>query len=722
MARIRENLSNWAQGVKSAGRPDKIAPTAAANGENAALVHISSEPLIALPQKRLGCAVQTAVAETGTPQMLGLSWFRRRTGASYTDYSLGISDGGRISKLSSGAWVQADAGTAAPLSSGTLLPSTETMNNLWFVVNGTDQKKFDGTDFTKFGMTQTASSLAAVSGAAGNPNGTYEFKWTCYNENTGHESSSSAPVSVTVSSQKIALSWVAPTDEQATHVRIYARETSTQSTWFRLTSTGMTGTGYEASAGGWTVATLSETYDLTAAQLNALINKAPSTTENDPPSASTCCIAKHASRMFASDGVDLFYSKIDKPEAFDPVNYENVNPDDGQKIVGIMSVSAGVLFIFKEFSTYALLGTDPNSWEIRLISNSVGLVASRGLVSQDGNVYWWSQFGPYKWNQQSGVEPLGFPDISDQFAEDKIANSQLSNVIVDKDVERQRIFFAYPEAGETRNTKMLVFNHRLQVWEGTWNPMDIGALGNLPDSDGAAFLHIGNYKGRLFRIWSGTTDGARLANGGTTFTLDGTVTSATSTTLTDSGATFDTDDAGLDELVVLAIAPDNHVQRRIISSNTGTVLTVSQAWDQTPTSDYTYVIATPDFKWETYHSDRVTGQDGVLFSSPFRRKRFKKIFSSALSSTGNATVSVDVLINTSNFTTTTASVTEITGAVFGTGLFGTAIWGEGEVSAKKSRIGYSGRTIGYIVRNREPNTHVLLLNVGTFATTVSEKL
>ena len=176
---FRETFKSWPRGVVSAGRPDRVHYESASNGTNAALVHITGSPVSAVPQKRLGCSIQTAAGITSNPEILGLSWFRRRSGASYTDYSLAVSDDGRLDKLSSGSWTAADSGTAAPFTSGSeKLPSMETMNNLWFVTNGTNQKKFDGTNVLNFGITRPSAPTEAVTGVAGDPNGTYQFKLT----------------------------------------------------------------------------------------------------------------------------------------------------------------------------------------------------------------------------------------------------------------------------------------------------------------------------------------------------------------------------------------------------------------------------------------------------------------------------------------------------------------------------------------------------------------
>ncbi len=490
----------------------------------------------------------------------------------------------------------------------------------------------------------------------------------------------------------------------------------------------MIGGNYSTEHGGWPLSdgSVGIRFDLTAVQLTNLIIKVPSITENDPISSTASFITKHVSRMFYTDGVTLFFSKIDKPEAFPPSNNEPVNPDDGERIIGLVSVNDGLLLVFKEFSIYALVGSDPNSWEIRQVSESIGLSGVRGLTALDGVVYWWSQYGPYQWSAQGGVKPLGFGSVSNEFADDKVAVGQFPFVVVDKDTERQRIFFAYAESGLVRNTKLLVYNHRLQVWEGTWDPMDISTLGILPNDQGAPFLYIGNYKGRLFRIWDGATDGARITSSGTNFTLTGSPTTSSSTTLTDSGATFDTTGNALDQLFILNVSTDGTVQRRIITTTLGaTQVQVSPAWTTNPTTSDTYYIASPDFSWTTYYSDRIVGRDGFLFSSPFRRKRFKKFFLSAISSTGNALVSIDIFLDGKQELpemTLTATATEVTGGVFGTGVFGTAVFGSAGTDVNKKRIGRTGRNIGYKIRNREVNTQLLLLEMGHMATTVSDKL
>jgi hypothetical protein len=87
-----------------------------------------------------------------------------------------------------------------------------------------------------------------------------------------------------------------------------------------------------------------------------------------------------------------------------------------------------------------------------------------------------------------------------------------------------------------------------------------------------------------------TSDGARQG------TLTGTVTAGGATSLTDSGASFDTFEDGLASMFVTKVAVlDGTVETVGITSNTGTVLTTA-SWPTTPAVGDTYHIGTVDFR------------------------------------------------------------------------------------------------------------------------------
>ena len=96
---------------------------------------------------------------------------------------------------------------------------------------------------------------------------------------------------------------------------------------------------------------------------------------------------------------------------------------------------------------------------------------------------------------------------------------------------------------------------------------------------------------------------------------------------------------------------------------------------------------------------------------------------SALSSTGSADIDIDVHLNASTTKALTIQVpaSEVSGAIFGTAKFDESVFGEAGVAISKKRIGRAARAIGFTIRNREPNTHILLIALSYMGTLVSEK-
>src|SRR3990167_4372173 len=232
---LQELLENWADGVNTSAASDMVPPTASPRGYNSALTLIGAGR--AAVTKRRGCSVMNATALTGTPAILGQFMYRRLASGVFTQYHLLIGDSGRFEWMNtSGTLTTIGAST---FSSGTYYPDFAVANNLAFIVNGQDAKKFNGTAAQTFGIVEpsTAPTLAD-NGGAGSHNGTYEAKVTFYNSATGHESSAGATSgTVTVTNKKI--DWTAiPTsaDSQVDSRRLYLRNTATQANFYRVTT------------------------------------------------------------------------------------------------------------------------------------------------------------------------------------------------------------------------------------------------------------------------------------------------------------------------------------------------------------------------------------------------------------------------------------------------------------------------------------------------------
>lgn len=682
--------------------PDELEQNESPRGRNSALYLVSGQK--ALVQKRKGASVFNDTPVSGSPAILGQLGFRKfAASGSYTLYHLLVGNNGRLDVMSSGGTpAAADGSNPAPFTSGDYYPDFAVASNLAFIVNSFgDAKKFDGTTVYNFGITRpTVGTMAlADSAVAGVHNGTYEARVTYYNSTTGHESSisDSTTATVTVASKKINWSNIpVSSDPQVSARRLYLRNTSTMANFYLA-------------------ATVSDN-TATTAQTNisdtSLVTLGPDTSENDPPPTNMKYLATHLSRLFGSDGVSLFYSKVGFPEAWDPDFTEAVNANDSDQITAIHAAHE-VLVIFKRTQMYALFGDSPDSWTIRQISADTGCTSYRSVKTIEGITYWWSLKGPMAWDGVGLPRPLGLPVIGPTIDSTAIAYSNLATIVAEVDQTNQRVMFALPTFGHTRNDFMLPFNYRLGVWESDrWNPFDVASMAAVEDENKIPWVMVGSHSGQLFKWWNATNDG--IPN---TSNTTGTITSHTTTTLTDASATYPTTGGQLIDRFVYIVDPaQTNIQRLRITGNTATVLTIDSAIpiDGTVTG-FTYYLGTIDWCWDTPWMDG--GQ-------PFMKKRYEYLYTQAYSQAGGVIITVELYLDYDEFNAakTTSLTTTNAGGIWGTSTFdSTAVWGYASTVQLRTRIGKTSKYWRARYRNLMPNNDVILTKIGMRSELLTDK-
>jgi hypothetical protein len=700
--RLFEEMNNWAGGINTAANADALSVGVSPRGLNSALVQISPNPPRALAGKRKGALPALTTPLTSEPAIIGQFYFQKSDGNDY--HILVCGDGSLRKRLSDGSHsiISGSAFTAG----NSLLPSFAVANDLLFITNGTEKKKFDGTNLTPFGITApSAAPVVTATGSGGTmAAATWDVLITYYNDNTGAESGISTSASATLTAgQKLSVDWSALTPEsQVTHVMVYVRNQSVGPNYYRAI---VGSTPASASNGGFPVATTSAIFDITPTQFENLRILAPEDTENAPPPTGAKSPTWHRARMFVHDGVNIYWSEIEEPENFDLTNrYEPINPDDGDTIVALFSAHDRLL-IFKNYSTWALVGTDPSSWEVEMVSPSLGAVNQQCIVSALGDTYWWDrQFGPVAYGGQGSPEPIGIPTIGPTINPELLATDQLGLIVAtfDDNPSRQRVMWAIPEVGQTRNSMILPFNVLLRVWESdSWNPFDVASMVVAHDEDGTPWVFIGGFSGRLFQWWNATNDGVPEEAVHT-----GSITAATSTTITcvdeeNASPAWVTDE--LKELYVYAISADGlDVQRKRILSNTANVITVS-SWGTTPNSTYTFVVGGIDFQWDT---PWITGE------APFHKKRYEYLFMQLSSPDSGVPVTVDLFLNYDLLNAQRSQVVELLGTV----VYDSAIYDQDRyVSAvladERLRVSKTGKAWRARFRNIYPDQELTFLKV-----------
>ena len=706
----RDLIDNWGEGVITSMEGDAVPAGAFIRGKNCALQSIGGGHAVVKKRDGLGCLNATPI--TGSSAVIGIYEFRRRSGASFTSYHLVVSDSGRFDLIDpdTGGLTNIGASTFTSSSTQEYLPSFATGNNLVFIVNGTDAKKYDGTTVYGIGITAPASApTLADSGTAGVPDGTYEAYVTYYNSATGQESSAGPTSStLTLITNKIDFSAI-PTsaDAQVNTRRIYLRNTGTMSNFYLAVTISNN------------TATTSSAYNGSDA---ALVDIGPDTDENDPPPSGVKFACFHKSRLFLADNTNLYYSKLDMTESFDPDAYETPNPSDGQAITGIASIF-DLLIIFKTNSIYVLVGDDPDTWAIRPIDNTIGCSTFRSIVLTEGRLYWYSEQGPVMW--AGGLEKptlLGPPFISTIISPDYLSfdSDSLRVVAGARDTVENRILWAAPQLDQTRNTLILPFNSQINRWESDgWDPMDVSAMATIDGADGRPFVVLGGYSGQLFRVGSFTNDGilAGTTSSGT-FVASGTSVS----TITDLAATFDTAGGGLIERKVTicdsaGVLVDETNLRPRITANTATALTLSTSVGNLVNgSTYTYYVGGPAMDLETRW---LTHGDAFLK----KRYMFLQLQVTAGGSLDNVLVNIYFSYDiTEDSTVSLTFNTDFEGALWDAVDWDDFFWGGTAELQTRRRIGRTGTAALVRFRHYAPDSELTVQKVGILAESLSDRL
>ena len=522
---------DWALGVITSLRPDELPLNASPRGRDSALVSVGAGRCIVGKRRGSELALTELVPNSAAVTSQFLYHHHHSDGTAGHRFHLFTDDEENLYwKDDDGVITLVDA-TAT--SADTVPPVWAQIKNMAFYANGEDKKKvIDDAGMPvlqEFGITRPAAPTVTqtVGGGAGDAAGTWRVAYSYYNSDTGHESSLSDYDSVTIANgDRVNIAWTTPADTQVTHVRVYVLREGTT-------------TDYLSNLSVWEfpIANSPEDLSVSLAGLNNLFDLAPTTFSNDPPPDGIKGVVSHLSRAFVWDNDYVYWSQIDEPEAFDlTTSYQPVDLQDGSPIVSCHKVDDNLLAIFKEDALYGLFGTDPNSWELRLIDPSIGAISPYSIVTIEGYTYWWSKQGPMSWDHRSPPQQIGYAAIQPTVEPTAVNYAVANKVVAVADPPRQRVMFAYPSSSSTgMNDTLLPFNYRLRVWEAdSWQPYDVASMLLAEDEDNRFFVWLGSYFGHIFKWWTADTDGLRLVP--TTITVSSITRVGTVATVTTSTA------------------------------------------------------------------------------------------------------------------------------------------------------------------------------------------
>lgn len=185
---------------------------------------------------------------------------------------------------------------------------------------------------------------------------------------------------------------------------------------------------------------------------------------------------KFANRVvFSGDSANpsmIYISELENPENFTPASGATsagaiqVSPGDGERITGLKTLylpleNEEVLVIFKERSTYMLIGHDADTFAIQKISDEFGAVSHQSVVLAGSELLFLSREGMTSLSTATVQGNLTTGFISDRIRPtmNRLNQSALSGSLALHIRSRQEIWWFVPEGSITRNNLVLVYNY-----------------------------------------------------------------------------------------------------------------------------------------------------------------------------------------------------------------------------------------------------------------------
>lgn len=195
----------------------------------------------------------------------------------------------------------------------------------------------------------------------------------------------------------------------------------------------------------------------------------------------------------------VWYSKDGHSESFvapfdDSGGYWiDVNPDDGQEIMGILPIQ-NILLIFKQDSLYRISISGTDSYELQRVDPDVGCVAPRSLVNIQGKAFF---LGRYSVHATDGfaVEDVGkdlkryFENIDSNY----IHLAACTNYVKDSQF-RLSVPYKYETTSQTTNNWVFVFDYHANCWT-VFDTHEVGIYTKLDDN-----LYFSTNSGFVYKV------------------------------------------------------------------------------------------------------------------------------------------------------------------------------------------------------------------------------
>lgn len=658
MSDFYQEVKEWTEGVQGQLGDDAVPPNALFAARDTQLIDIGNgqTKIATRPGTRLVAFIQNELGISVAGRYCHLhNYYHETSSSSFTNYLFLLSEVGEMTYKD-----QSDnnlPGSSAPptinydandpisdtvfFTKGRTHVDSTNMNNRAFFVNGEGEKRSikELTPYP-FGIPRPSSAASlSISGTVQLPESTYDVRIVTYNEHTGAYSNPSEYFTLTTTGFdriKIELNLSAAGLTQITHWFVYIRQTVLQANFYQVQILENLAGGILTANGQIPKSTTSAYVNLTQGQIANLIIPSPTENENSEPPTDMLYVATFGRRMIGASKRQIYWSKVDLPDAFPPENTEVVDTGEGDTITGLFPFSDELLLIFTETATFGLFGNDPQDWTLRPIDLTVGSVGHKSVLEFEQRVAWWSPIhGPVTFDGQK-ISTIGWEGFDQHYLTNPTFTNNKHRIFGGWDPHHSVILWAVPdpenvifhETGATApqgikdviNNLVLPYNYRVGKWCASgWytHPIDAMAVGLNNRKEPRLFFT--NHVKSLF-YFDVDVENDLI----TTFTTSGTFTAGSSSisSITDGSANFghgNTYGNLLEGCRVTVFTTDGqYVGESLISTlASDTVMNLKKNIAVTSGQTYQYYIASPFFHIATGWLDA---------DQPFLRKRWDRLY------------------------------------------------------------------------------------------------
>lgn len=191
------------------------------------------------------------------------------------------------------------------------------------------------------------------------------------------------------------------------------------------------------------------------------------------------------------------WSDINNPDSFPALNYIDVEPNDGDKVVATIAFDDSI-YIFKKNSIYRMLitGLDgPDAFIIRPVARNIGAWAKNSVkVIPNVGIVFLAQNTIYVLSDQ-GLEPIG---DAIQATLETITRSMWANAVGEVYAKPYQYWLAVSTTSDSKNHLVLVYDYTQRAWS-KYTGLNVNMLAQAEDSNGNNLLLSGDYLGNHYK-------------------------------------------------------------------------------------------------------------------------------------------------------------------------------------------------------------------------------